>query len=44
MGWLLAPWGVSVLFQRGAFTAENTQAVAQVLRWGCCNCRSILAC
>ena len=34
MGWLLAPWGVSVLFQRGAFTAENTQAVAQVLRWG----------
>ena len=44
LGWLLAPWGVSVLFQRGAFTAENTQAVAQVLRWGCCNCRSILAC
>lgn len=34
LGWLLAPWGVSVLFQRGAFTAENTQAVAQVLRWG----------
>ena len=26
--------GVSVLFERGAFTAENTQAVAHVLRWG----------
>lgn len=34
VGWVLAPWGVSVLFQRGAFTAENTQAVAHVLRWG----------
>ncbi|MGE8686331.1 MAG: murein biosynthesis integral membrane protein MurJ [Achromobacter sp.] len=33
-GWVLAPWGVSLLFQRGAFTAENTQAVAHVLRWG----------
>ncbi len=34
LGWVLAPWGVSVLFQRGAFTAENTEAVAHVLRWG----------
>ena len=34
VGWVLAPWGVSVLFQRGAFTAENTEAVAHVLRWG----------
>ncbi|CCN21651.1 putative membrane protein [Bordetella bronchiseptica 1289] len=34
VGWLLAPWGVALLFERGAFTAENTQAVAQVLRWG----------
>lgn len=34
IGWVLAPWGVSVLFQRGAFTAENTEAVAHVLRWG----------
>jgi len=34
VGWMLAPWGVSVLFQRGAFTAENTQAVAHVFRWG----------
>ena len=33
-GWFLAPWGVSLLFQRGAFTAENTQTVAHVLRWG----------
>lgn len=34
IAWVLAPWGVSVLYERGAFTAENTQAVAQVLRWG----------
>ena len=34
VAWLLAPWGVALLFERGAFTAENTQAVAQVLRWG----------
>ena len=34
IGWLLAPWGVALLFQRGAFTAQNTAAVAQVLRWG----------
>src|SRR5690606_16068078 len=34
IGWLLAPWGVAFLFERGAFTAENTVVVAQVLRWG----------
>jgi len=34
VAWVLAPWGVALLFERGAFTAENTQAVAQVLRWG----------
>ncbi|RTZ40652.1 hypothetical protein EKL30_16140 [Candidimonas sp. SYP-B2681] len=34
IGWLLAPWGVSLLFERGAFTAENTATVAHVLRWG----------
>jgi putative peptidoglycan lipid II flippase len=33
-GWVLAPWGVALLFERGAFTAQNTEAVAQVLRWG----------
>jgi len=33
IGWLLAPWGVRVLFQRGAFTAGDTAAVAQMLRW-----------
>ncbi|SHH05106.1 murein biosynthesis integral membrane protein MurJ [Pollutimonas bauzanensis] len=33
-GWVLAPWGVSLLFERGAFTAQNTQTVAHVLRWG----------
>lgn len=33
-GWILAPWGVSVLFERGAFTAHDTATVAHVLRWG----------
>jgi len=34
VGWLLAPWGVGLLFERGAFTAADTAAVAGVLRWG----------
>jgi peptidoglycan biosynthesis protein MviN/MurJ (putative lipid II flippase) len=34
LGWWLAPWLVALLFERGAFTAQNTVAVAQVLRWG----------
>lgn len=34
LGWLLAPWGVALLFERGAFTVQDTQAVAHVLRWG----------
>src|SRR5690606_577761 len=34
IGWVLAPWGVALLFERGQFTAQNTLAVAQVLRWG----------
>jgi len=33
-GWLLAPWGVGLLFERGAFTAQDTAVVAHVLRWG----------
>ncbi|HUH60599.1 MAG TPA: lipid II flippase MurJ [Candidimonas sp.] len=33
-GWVLAPWGVSLVFERGAFTAANTAAVADVVRWG----------
>jgi len=34
LGWWLAPWGVSILFERGAFTARDTVMVAHVLRWG----------
>lgn len=34
VGWVLAPWGVGFLFERGAFTAQDTLTVAQVLRWG----------
>jgi putative peptidoglycan lipid II flippase len=32
IGWVAAPWGVSLLFQRGAFTAQDAQAVTQLLR------------
>lgn len=31
---VLAPWVVSVLFERGAFSHEDTQRVAEVLRFG----------
>lgn len=34
VSWLLAPWGVKLLFERGAFTAEDTVIVAEVLRYG----------
>ena len=33
LGWFLAPWVVKLLFERGAFTAQNTHAVAGVLRY-----------
>ncbi|NLA89155.1 MAG: hypothetical protein GX844_04735 [Alcaligenaceae bacterium] len=32
--WLLSPWLVQLLFQRGAFSAENTVAVTSVMRYG----------
>lgn len=34
IGWWLAPWMVSLLFERGAFSAQDTLRVAEVLRWG----------
>lgn len=34
LGWILAPWGVALLFERGAFTAQDTMTVAHVVRWG----------
>jgi putative peptidoglycan lipid II flippase len=34
LGWLLAPVGVRVLFERGAFSAQDTQAVVTVFRAG----------
>ena len=34
IGWYTAHWVIKFLFERGAFTAENTQAVTTVLRWG----------
>jgi peptidoglycan biosynthesis protein MviN/MurJ (putative lipid II flippase) len=33
-GWWLAPWAVQILFERGAFTALDTEVVAEVLRYG----------
>ncbi len=30
----LAPWGVSLLYERGAFTAADTAQVSAILRWG----------
>jgi putative peptidoglycan lipid II flippase len=34
VGWGLAPWAVRLLFERGAFTAEDTLSVSEVLRVG----------
>jgi putative peptidoglycan lipid II flippase len=34
VGWWLAPWVVRLLFERGAFTAQDTQAVVMVFRMG----------
>lgn len=33
VGWAAAPFAVELLFQRGAFTAEDTQLVTEVLRY-----------
>ena len=33
-GWWLAPWAVKLLFERGAFTAHDTEAVVAVFRCG----------
>jgi peptidoglycan biosynthesis protein MviN/MurJ (putative lipid II flippase) len=32
--WVLAGWGISLLFERGAFSATDSAAVARVLRFG----------
>jgi peptidoglycan biosynthesis protein MviN/MurJ (putative lipid II flippase) len=34
VAWVLAPWGIALLYERGAFTAADTAKVAEVLRWG----------
>jgi putative peptidoglycan lipid II flippase len=34
IGWWLAPSAVKLLFERGAFTSQDTAIVAQVLRYG----------
>ncbi|NLB31099.1 MAG: hypothetical protein GX822_05495 [Alcaligenaceae bacterium] len=32
--WVLSPWLVQILFERGAFSADNTLAVTSVMRFG----------
>lgn len=34
VAWWLASWGVKLLFERGAFTAVDTEIVAEVFRYG----------
>lgn len=34
LGWLLTPWGVTLLFQRGDFTAEDATRVSDAVRFG----------
>lgn len=34
VSWLFAPLGVKLLFERGAFTAQDTAVVTEVLRYG----------
>lgn len=34
VGWLLAPWGVALVFERGAFDASDTEAVTHLVRLG----------
>lgn len=34
VGWFLAPWGVKLIFERGAFSAQDTTVVAKVLQYG----------
>jgi putative peptidoglycan lipid II flippase len=34
LSWFIAPWGIRVLFERGAFTAHDTRLVTEVFRWG----------
>lgn len=34
VSWWLAPWAVKLLFERGAFTAQNSEMVTEVFRYG----------
>ena len=34
IAWALAPWGIRLLFERGAFMSQDTLVVANVFRWG----------
>jgi len=34
IAWALAPWGIGLAFERGAFTPHNTHVVAEIFRCG----------
>ena len=34
IAWMVMDWGIAVLFERGAFTPEDTALVANLARWG----------
>lgn len=34
VAWYLAPWAVALLFERGAFMAQDTKAVASIVQFG----------
>jgi peptidoglycan biosynthesis protein MviN/MurJ (putative lipid II flippase) len=34
VAWVFAPWGIKLLFQRGAFTTHDTQLVTEIFRYG----------
>lgn len=34
VGWLVTPWAVKLLFERGAFASSDTMAVAELVRYG----------
>jgi peptidoglycan biosynthesis protein MviN/MurJ (putative lipid II flippase) len=34
VGWIAAPWLIPLLFERGAFTSDDSQAVTRAFQWG----------
>jgi putative peptidoglycan lipid II flippase len=34
IAWVLAPWGIYILYERGAFSPHDTSLVTELFRWG----------